>query len=57
MSNYKLTFLIIKNKAKLDHLITIGADYSKISKQSKKVDLLINRVMKEQLEETEIVSN
>lgn len=57
MSNYKLTFLIIKNKAKLEHLITIGADYSIILKQSKKVDLLINQMMKEQLKETEIVSN
>lgn len=41
MNNYKLALLIVKNRAKLERLITEQADYDKILKQSKKLDKYI----------------
>ena len=46
MDNCKLMLLILKNKAKLEQLINQNADYSKILKQSKKLDKYIAKKMK-----------
>lgn len=51
MNDYKLTLLIMKNKARLDKLVREEADYSKILKQSVKLDKLIAQKMVEQIEE------
>jgi hypothetical protein len=51
MENSRLKFLIIRNKAKLDHLIEENAEYSKILKQSKRVDHYIAMAIKRQVEE------
>lgn len=56
MSDYKLTLLIIKNKARLDSLIKNDADYSKILKQSKKLDTLIMQKMINQIEQKKLTS-
>lgn len=56
MSDYKLTLLIIKNKARLDSLIRNDADYSKILKQSKKLDNLIMQKMINQIEPKKLTS-
>ena len=56
MSDYKLTLLIIKNKARLDSLIRNDADYSKILKQSKKLDTLIMQKMINQREIKKLTS-
>ena len=50
MNDYKLTLLIMKNKARLDKLVREDADYSKILKQSVKLDKLIAQKMVEQVE-------
>jgi len=41
----RLNLLIMKNRARLDKLIGDNGDYSKILKQSQKLDKLINRKM------------
>lgn len=56
MNDYKLTLLIIKNKARLDSLIKNDADYSKILKQSKKLDTLIMQKMINQIEPKKLTS-
>lgn len=56
MSDYRLTFLIIKNKARLDSLIKNDADYSKILEQSKKLDTLIMQKMINQIETKKLTS-
>lgn len=56
MNDYKLTLLIIKNKARLDSLIKNDADYSKILKQSKKLDTLIMQKMINQIETKKLTS-
>ena len=40
-----IDLLIIRNRAKLEKLITEDKEYSKILKQSQKLDKLINRKM------------
>lgn len=50
MNDYKLTLLIMRNRARLDKLIENNADYSKILKQSIKLDKLIAQKMVEQIE-------
>lgn len=42
-----IDLLIIKNRARLEKLITEEKDYKEILKQSKKLDKLINAKMKE----------
>lgn len=42
-----IDLLIIRNRARLEKLITEEEDYSKILKQSRKLDKLINTKMKE----------
>ena len=42
-----IDLLIIRNRAKLEKLITNDENYVKILKQSQKLDKLINRKMKE----------
>lgn len=42
-----IDLLIIRNRARLEKLITEEEDYSKILKQSQKLDKLINTKMKE----------
>lgn len=56
MNDYKLTLLIIKNKARLDSLIKNDADYSKILKQSQKLDTLIMQKMINQIEQKKLTS-
>ena len=56
MNDYKLTLLIIKNKARLDSLIRNDADYSKILKQSQKLDTLIMQKMINQIEPKKLTS-
>lgn len=56
MNDYKLTLLIIKNKARLDSLIRNDADYSKILKQSQKLDTLIMQKMINQIETKKLTS-
>ena len=56
MNDYKLALLIIKNKARLDSLIKNDADYSKILKQSKKLDTLIMQKMINQIEPKKLTS-
>lgn len=56
MNDYKLTLLIIKNRARLDSLIKNHADYSKILKQSKKLDSLIMQKMINQIEPKKLTS-
>lgn len=56
MNDYKLTLLIIKNKARLDSLIKNDADYSKILKQSKKLDTLVMQKMINQIEPKKLTS-
>ncbi len=41
-----IDLLIIRNKARLEKLITNEEDYSKILKQSQKLDKLINQKMR-----------
>lgn len=48
MDDSKLTLLITKNKDKLEKLIETGADYSKILKQSQKLDTFIVQKIKRQ---------
>lgn len=43
--DYKLSFLILKNTAKLEKLILHNAPYSKILKQSQLLDKYINEQM------------
>ncbi len=50
MNNYKLTLLIMKNKAKLGKMIETDTDYQKILKQSKKLDNLIVQKIKNQMQ-------
>lgn len=40
-----IDLLIIRNRAKLEKLITNDEDYKKILKQSQKLDILINKKM------------
>lgn len=40
-----IDLLIIRNRAKLERLITEDKEYSKILKQSQKLDKLINKKM------------
>lgn len=42
-----IDMLIIRNKARLERLITEEKDYSRILKQSRKLDKLLNIKMKE----------
>ena len=42
-----IDLLIIRNKAKLERLITEDKDYKKILRQSQKLDRLLNKKMKE----------
>ena len=42
-----IDLLIIRNRARLEKLITEDKDYSKILKQSRKLDKLINTKIKE----------
>ncbi|MCI8548395.1 MAG: hypothetical protein HFJ38_05850 [Bacilli bacterium] len=49
MNDYKLTLLIMKNTAKLERMIKTGADYSKILRQSEKLDYYIVEKMKNQI--------
>lgn len=42
-----IDLLIIRNRARLEMLITEDKEYSKILKQSRKLDKLINAKMKE----------
>lgn len=49
MNDSKLTLLIIKNKDKLEKMIKTGEDYSKILKQSQKLDKFIVQKIKKQL--------
>lgn len=42
-----IDLLIVKNRARLEKLITEEKDYKEILKQSKKLDKLINAKMKE----------
>lgn len=42
-----IDLLIIRNRARLEKLITEEEEYSKILKQSRKLDKLINTKMKE----------
>lgn len=41
MNNYRLALLIMKNRAKLERMITEGRSYKKVLKQSKKLDRYI----------------
>ncbi len=43
----KIDLLIVRNRARLEKMITEEKDYSKILKQSQKLDRLINKKMKE----------
>ena len=45
MNDYKITLLIIKNRIKLEKLIDENANYSKILKQSRKLDVYIAKKM------------
>ena len=51
MNDYKLTLLIMRNRARLDKLILNDEDYSKILRQSVKLDKLIAQKMQKQIEE------
>lgn len=51
MNNYKLTLLIMRNRARLDKLILNDEEYSKILRQSVKLDKLIAQKMLKQIEE------
>lgn len=51
MNDYKLTLLIMRNRARLDKLILNDEDYSKILRQSVKLDKLIAQKMLKQIEE------
>lgn len=42
----RIELLILKNRAKLEHMIKIGAPYGKILKQSQLLDKYINEKMK-----------
>lgn len=44
-----IDLLIIRNRARLEKLITEDKDYEKILQQSKKLDKLLNKKMKEEL--------
>lgn len=50
MNAYRLSLLIIKHKAKLENLINSGTDFSKILKESKKLNKYINQIMIYQIE-------
>ena len=49
MDDFKLTLLIMRNKSRLESLITKGASYEKILKQSQKLDKYISMKMKKQM--------
>ena len=44
-----IDLLIIRNRARLEKMITEDKDYKKILLQSKKLDRLLNKKMKEEL--------
>lgn len=46
MENYRLSLLLLKNTARLEKFIETGKPMSKILKQSRKVDSLINQKIK-----------
>ena len=49
MDDFKLTLLIMRNKSRLESLITKGENYEKILKQSQKLDKYISMKMKKQM--------
>lgn len=49
MDDFKLTLLIMRNRSRLESLITKGASYEKILKQSQKLDEYISMKMKKQM--------
>ena len=44
-----IDLLIIRNRARLEKMITEDKDYEKILQQSQKLDKLLNKKMKEEL--------
>lgn len=51
------TLAIIKNRLKLEKMISSNEDYKKILKQSQKLDELINIEMKAQLTKNNLITN
>lgn len=57
MNTYRLSLLIIKHKAKLENLINSETDFSKILKESKKLNKYINQIMIYQIENKKSTSS
>lgn len=57
MNAYRLSLLIIKHKAKLENLINSETDFSKILKESKKLNKYINQIMIYQIENKKSTSS
>ncbi len=55
MDDFKLTLLIMRNKSRLESLITKGASYEKILKQSQKLDEYISMKMKKQMKKSDFL--
>lgn len=51
------TLAIVKNRLKLEKMISMNEDYEKILKQSQKLDKFINIEMKAQLSKNNLISN
>lgn len=51
------TLAIVKNRLKLEKMISSNEDYSKILKQSQKLDKFINIEMKAQLSKNNLIKN
>lgn len=51
------TLAIVKNRLKLEKMISMNEDYDKILKQSQKLDKFINIEMKAQLSKNNLISN
>ena len=51
------TLAIVKNRLKLEKMISMNEDYDKILKQSQKLDKFINIEMKAQLSKNNLITN